>query len=424
MDAMATAALWDESQSLLAAERWNLACEALSRVVEREVAAHGEQSLQVARFYLAYAVALLQHWRSAQSRVVDRMKAALGDRQAMSALMDDAAEPEQEDVDDRLALDMFDYAHAIYAQHYKQPATTASCAPPATDSSSSSSSASSSPCWCSPSPPSNRELGLSLMSVLLRRGDLRSEHDQWSEAFDDYAAALHLAQQLLPAHHADIAATHSLLAVCKISLKQPSLALFHYTAAYTASHYQLLSITQQAHVRQAAMLQRLGRGDVRLSEDLTEEKQRVEAAAAELERGWASAEQERRQQTQDCRQRMAGLKERIDEIKEALTRPAAPQPPPLLFPAAASSSSSSSSSSSASAQAASGFASSPFSIPTLSLSSSAAAFAFSPATAASPGGEKRRAETEEADRAAAMHEGKTDGEEPVSLPQVKRKKTQ
>ena len=433
MDAMATAALWAESQSLLRAERWNLSCEALSRVVEREVAAHGESALQLGRFYLAYGVALLEHWRSAQSRVVEAMKAAMADRQSMAQLMLDAAAEQQEDLDDTLALDMLDLAHAIYAQHYTPPAAAAA-AVTATDapatvsssgSSSSSSSTSSSLCWCCESPPSNRELGLSLMSVLLRRGDLRSEHDQWSEAFDDYAAALVIAQRLLPAHHADIAATHCLLAVSKISLKQPSIALFHYTAAYTAAHYQLLHIAQQARERQAALLQRLGGGETRLSEELTEEKQRVEAAAAELARGWAQTEEERRQRTQSCRQRIDELKERIDDIREALASPPTARPPPaLLFPSSSSSSSSSASpsSSSAAAPAVSGFASNPFAIPTLFSSSTAPS---SSATAAPFAGEKRKAEREEADgSAAAGQEEKAEEAEPVSLPQVKRKKAQ
>ena len=393
LDHLSTSALFELGRSLLSSHRWPLACEALSRCVERTAASDGEESLTVAPLYHQYGRALFENWKATQTALGEAVHEAQGrlgkigeGEGGLLGEEDDAMDDGEEDGstaangsygDDDAAWEVLDLARVIYSRHFTPASAFASpsSAAPLLFASSSSSSASGSGVGLS-----NADVGLSLSNVLLLLGDLHQEQEQWAEAYGDYQQALSIQTQLRPLHHRDIASTHTELAVCSLYQSQPAQALVHYTQAYNTLHYHLMWRT--ARIRDIISRALAGSaGEERLSEELAVEKRLVEERVSGVEAAWKEVEAERKTMA-ECQDFIDEMRERIDEMKKEMTKP-------TVDPASASASSafpsSSASSSAASGGVASaGFLSSPFAIPSLSFGPTSAASAASSSSSPSP----------------------------------------
>ena len=435
-DFLSTSALLDLGRSLLTSRQWSLACEALSRCVERTAASDGEESLTVAPLYHQYGRALFENWRATQTALgeavheVQGRVGKIGEGEGGLLGEDDAMDDDAEEDDpvaaaaathgdDDAAWEVLDLARVIYSRHFTPSSAYASASSAALPSASSSSS-SSSAAGAGVLGLSNSELGLSLANVLLLLGDLHQEQEQWAEAYGDYQQALSIQQQLRPLYHRDIASTHTELAVCALYQSQPAQALVHYTQAYITLHYHLMWRTARIRHLMDHALGSPNAGEERLSEELAVEKRLVEEKVEGVEGAWKEVGAERKAMA-ECRDFIDEMRERIDEMKAEMTKPSTSS-------ASSVTSSSSSSSTAGDSGVSGGFLSSPFAIPSLSFGSSSVASADSSSAAFSSSSSsssvpfsspslKRKAEDDGAAVAAANGSA-----ESVSLPQVKRKK--
>ena len=416
MDEMDTAALLSHGQSLLSNRQWNLACEALSRCVERAAAEYGDTALALAPLYALYGRALMEHWTSAQDALGDKIREAQAERKinegAGGLIGDDDVDEDGQaqgeldaGADDSMAWEALDLARAIYQRHYDAMASSDAAPPTATTSSASAPSTA----YLLPVPTSRHEMGLALVSLLLRLGDLHQEQEKFVEAATDYNQALSLQRTLLPMHSRDRAATHMELAVCSLWQQQPALALHHYTEAYNTLHHCLLWL--MAGKPTPAQQQQ------RLSDDLGEEKRLLESKMRVVDSEWKGASEEERKEAAEYRDLIAELKERMDEMRAEISKQAMPASAASLSSSIPSSSSSSSSLSSSS----SGFFSSPFSIPSLSFSLSSSSSSLSPpihVPSSEPAGVKRKTD----ENAVIANGQEKETAEAFNVPVVKRKK--
>ena len=456
MDAMDATALLELGRGLMSSKEWGLACEALSRCVERAASAYGDQSLEVAPLYRHYGRALFEHWRSNQSALGEKIKEAQGGDgrvgQGAGGLIGEEDEVEDADGesgdaapaaaphgDDDAAWEVLDLARLIYTRHFVPPsdasssssASPASSSPSGTAASSSSSFPSSSTSTAVPGAPENEAIGLALASVLLLLGDLHQEQEQWAQAYQDYQQSLALQQQFLPLPHRDIASTHTELAVCALYQGQPAQALVHYTQAHVTLQYHLLfriaSARRLVSPSSSFCLAEL----YRVSEDAAEEKRLLEQRVLEAEAVWKADEEsgaasspeldEERKAMAECREWLQDMRERIDEMKQEMTKAVTAESAtaPSAAPGVAVDGTST------------GFLASPFAVPTLSFGPSASSFAqptlsSSASSTSAPafvshGSLKRPAENDAAPLSGGT-DANGDNDTAVSQPQVKRKK--
>ena len=358
MDVMESATLLSHGQSLLSNKQWNLACEALSRCVERAASEFGDTALPLAPLYALYGRALVEHWTSAQDALGDKAREVQAEKRinegAGGLIGDDDVDSDGQaqgevdaNTDDSMAWEALDLARVIYQRNYDAMGSGENGA--------SSSSSAPSTSYPLPVPTTRLEMGVALVSVLLRLGDLHQEQEKFVEAAADYNRALDIQRTLLPAHSRDKASTHMELAVCSLWQQQPALALQHYTQAYNILHHRLLWLMAG---KPTAAEQPL------LSTDLGEEKRLLESKVKLLESEWKSESEEEKKEAAEYRDLIAELKERIDEMIAEIGKQATSS-------SSSSSSSSLSSSHSSSSSSSNGFSATPFSIPALSFPVSA-----------------------------------------------------
>ena len=398
MDVMESATLLSHGQSLLASKCWNLACEALSRCVERAASQYGDTALALAPLYALYGRALLEHWTSAQVALGDKLKEAQAEKKinegAGGLIGEDdvdedgqTAQAEAEvSTDDSMAWEVLDLARVIYQRQYDSMASEHTAAPSALTTE-----------YPLPVPTTRQEVGLALVSVLLRLGDLHQEQEKFVEAGTDYSQAASLQSALLPLHTRDRAATHMDLAVCSLWMQQPREALQHYIVASQILRHCLAWLA--AGKPTAIDLQPP-------TADSGEVDKLFEQVKSRMAQGECSEEDVK--QAVELVDLIAELKERIDEMANS-----------DLQPTTSASSSSAAASSSSSSSSSNGFSSTPFTIPPLSFPVPS----FSPAI--QPPAASTTDESSSTKRKAEENTVEVNGKEEVevfSVPVVKRKK--